>query len=242
MATTFTSLETVVRRHLKEASASFWSSAELVQHFNDGLQHMWGAIIDLYEEHFITIDETNVSLAADATSLTGVPATTFRVYLIEPRDTTSAGTAPNTMFRPKRYKSAEFANARAMTKQEIGSGLVIYYAVQGAGYPVGTPTITTGPKISTALNLRFVYVPGIAVKVVGDDNPIPGQSDQALIAYCTAWALAKDREDKMPDPGWLQIFKTEKDAVLGRLKPRQEQEETIVEDLFAGWVENDEFA
>ena len=242
MATTLTTLETVTRRHLKESSASFWSSAELVQHFNDGIQNLWGAIIDLYEEHYITIDVTNVSLAADATSLTGVPSDTFRVFLIEPRDTTSAGTAPNTMFRPKRYNSPEFANARAMTSQEIGSGLVVYYAVQGAGYPVGTPTITTGPKISTALNLRFVYVPGIAAKVAANDNPIPGQSDQALIAYCTAWALAKDREDKMPDTGWLSIFKTEKDAILGRLKPRQEQEEWVVDDLFSGWVENDEFA
>lgn len=237
MATTLSSLETVVRRHLKESSANFWSSAELVQHFNDGIQNLWGAVIDLFEEHYLTIDVTNVSLAVDGTSLTGVPADTYRVHLIEPRDTTSSGTAPHTIFVPREYNSPEFANARAISAQDPGSGLRIYYQVTGVGYPVGTPTIQTAPKISTALNLRFVYVPGIGVKVAADDNPIPGQSDQALIAYCTAFALAKEQEDKMPHPGWLTIYKTEKDNIMTRLTPRQQQEPVVVDGLFDAWQE-----
>src|SRR3990167_8624594 len=102
-ATLLSTIETVVRRDLKETTASFWSQAELLQHFNDGIQNLWGAIIDLFEEHYITIDVTNVSMAAEATTLTGVPADTFRVHLIEPRDTTSAGTAPNVIFDAKEY-------------------------------------------------------------------------------------------------------------------------------------------
>ena len=105
----------------------------------------------------------------------------------------------------------------------------------GVGYPVGTPTVQVAPKISSALNLRFVYVPGIPVKVIGDDNPIPGQSDKALHAYCMAFALAKEQEDKMPHPGWLQVYKTEKDSMLQRLTPRQTQDVLIVEDLFGAY-------
>lgn len=238
MATTLSSIETVVRRHLKESSASFWSQAELLQHFNDGISNMWGAIVDLYEEHYLTVDESNVSLAASSSTLTGVPTDVLRVHLIEPRDTTSAGTSPHTLFIPRDYNDPRFINARSMTAQDIGSGLKIYYALTGAGAPVGAPTVRVAPQISTALNLRFVYVPTIPVKVIGDDNPIPGQSDKALEAYCMAWALAKEQEDKMPHPGWLAIYKTEKEQVLQRLTPRQSQEERYVDDMWEPY--NDE--
>jgi hypothetical protein len=232
MATTLTQLETIVRRDLKEASASFWSSAEIVQHFNNGFQNLWGSIIDLFEEHYITVDETNVSLAADGTQLTGVPTDTFRVHLIEPRDTTSAGTAPNTIFTPKEFNGVDFARARALSAQNIGAGLEIFYQVTGPGFPVSTPVVRTAPKISTALNLRFVYVPGIAVKVAADDNPIPGESDRAVHAYAMAFALAKEQDDKMPHPGWLKVYDVEKQAMLQRLTPRQTQDVLVVEDFF----------
>lgn len=238
MATTLTTLETVVRRHLKEASASFWSQAELLQHFNDGIKNLWGATVDLAEEHYLTVDESNVSLAASSSTLTGVPADVLRVHLIEPRDTTSAGTSPHTIFIPKDFNHSLFINARSMTAQDPGSGLRIYYALTGPGAPVAAPTVRVAPQISSALNLRFVYVPTLATKVIGDDNPIPGESDQALIAYCVAWALAKEQEDKMPHPGWLSIFKTEKESVLQRLTPRQTQEERYVDDMWEPY--NDE--
>ena len=237
MATTLTTLETVVRRHLNESTARFWTSAELVQHFNDGIKNAWGAIIDLYEEHYLTVNVTDVSLAASGTTLTGVPADTFRIHLIEPRDTTSAGSAPDTEFVPRDYNSFEFRNARALGTQEPGSGLRVFYAMTGAGAPVAAPTVHAAPMLSTALNLRFVYVPTIPTKVAADDNPIPGESDQFLIAYCTAFALAKDSENHMPDPGWLAVAKTEKEQILARLKPRQSQEPVMVEDMFGAYTE-----
>lgn len=232
MATALSSIETVVRRDLKETTASFWSQAELLQHFNDGIRNLWGAIIDLYEEHYITVDESNVSMAASTSTLTGVPTDTFRVHLIEPRDTTSAGSAPNTLFIPKDYNHPDFINARSLTAQDLGSGLKIYYHVTGAGAPVAAPTVRVAPQISSALNLRFAYVPVIPVKIISDDNPIPGESDKALHAYCMAFALAKEQEDKMPHPGWLSIYKTEKDALLVRLTPRQSQEERVVDSIW----------
>jgi hypothetical protein len=238
MATTLTQLETIVRRDLKETTASFWSSAELVQHMNDGIQQLWGAIIDLFEEHYITVDETNVRFDASDVQLTGVPADTFRVHLIEPRDTTSAGTAPNVLFVPKEYNGPQFANARSLAATDPSNGLTLFYQMTGPGYPVSTPVVRVAPKISSSLNLRFVYVPGIPAKIAADDNPIPGQSDRAIHAYVMAFALAKEQEDKMPHPG-LQVFKTEKELMLQRLTPRQTQDVLVVEDLFGGYMEGE---
>ena len=240
MATLFSAIETTVRRDLKEASAGFWSQAELLQHMADGVKNLWGAITDLNEEHFLTVDETNVSLAADTATLTGVPADCFKVFLIEPRDTTSAGTAPHTLFIPKDYNHPDFINARAMTTQDPGAGLKVYYHVTGVGAPVSAPTVRIAPKLSSALNLRLVYVQTLATTdlEIGDANPIPGESDKAVHAYCMAFALAKEQEDKMPHPGWLNIYKTEKDGVLVRLSPRQVQEERVVDDMWGPY--NDE--
>lgn len=238
MATLLSAIETNVRRDLKEASANFWSSAELVNIMNDGIQNMWGAIIDLFEEHYFTVSET-VTLDANSSTLSTLPADLFRIYLIEPLNTQSTGTAASTKFTPKDFKSREFTLARAMTTQTLGSGLEIFFQMTGAGYPVDTPSVRVAPQISSQLALRFAYIPGIATKTASDANPIPGQADKAIHAYTMAFALAKEQEDKMPHPGWLQIYATEKDAVLQRLTPRQEQEEKVVEDLFGAAYDMD---
>ena len=236
MATLLSALETRVRREiLKEATASYWSSAELIEHFNNGIKDLWGSIVKLGEEHYITVDVTNVSLAAEASSLTGVPSDCLQVYLIEPRDTTTEP-GNKVLFMPREYNSADFTNARSRPAQEPDSGLVVYYAVTQAGAPVGAPTIYTAPELTEAMTLRFVYVPTIAAKTSADNNPIPGESDQALVAWCGAYARAKEREDRSPDPNWLAVYATEKGNILGRLKPRQTQEPEVVEDLWAAWL------
>lgn len=219
------------------AGGAFWSSAELVAIANKGMKDLWGAIIDLYEEHFLTIDATNVSQAADATTLTGVPTDVFRVYLIEPRDVASGVSGADVIYDgTKAYNDTAFANARRMAAQTLNTGLKIYYNVSGAGAPVGAPTIHVAPKISTTLLLRFAYVPSIADKVAADDNPIPGESDQALINWVVAYAMAKGREDKSPDPNWLALYATEKTNVVVRCAPRQQQDEQFVEDLFESYM------
>lgn len=232
MATLLSSLETSSRNHLKEATASFWTSVELIDIVNRGIKDLWGGITDLYEDHYITVDETNVSLAAATATLTGVPTDVHRVTLIEPRDTTVGATSRDVLFFPRKYNDPMFINARAMSNQDPTGGLGVFYDVHGAGAPVGAPTIRVAPKLTSALNLRFVYVPTIALKVAADDNPIPGESDQALIAWIVAYARAKEREDRSPDPNWLAIYATEKQNVLTRLAPRQTQEPEVVDGVF----------
>lgn len=234
MATTLTSLETQARRHLKETTASFWSSAELVDLINKGIKDLWGAIIDLHQEHYITVDASNVSLAADTASLTGVPTDVFRVHLIEPRDTTTTP-GRHIIFTPRDYNSPEFINARARTSIDPEGGLEIFYTLTQAGAPVGAPTILIAPQISSALNLRLVYIPVVADKVAANDNPIPGESDNALIAWTVAYARAKEREDRSPDPNWLAVYATEKQNLLTRMTPRQSQEPEVVGDLWGAW-------
>lgn len=234
MATLLSMLETAVRKPLKESSASYWSSAELIEHMNDGIKDLWRAIIDLHQEHFLTVDVTNVSFAAEGTSLTGVPTDCFRVHLIEPRDTTT-DPGQRILFVPKDYNSADFTNARSMTSQDPNGGCRIFYTVTQPGPPTGAPTVLAAPKLSSALTLRFVYVPVLAAKTASSDNPIPGESDLAIKAWTIAHARAKEREDRSPDPNWLAIYATEKQNLLVALTPRQTQEPDVVEDLFAGY-------
>lgn len=236
MATLLSSIRSQARTTLLETSASFWSEAELAAHIVNGIKDLWGAIADLHQEHYATDDATNVTLSASSNSLSGVPSDVFRVLLIEPRSLSSSDSGRAVRFVPRDYNSPEFENARAMSAQEASGGLVIYYAVWGAGAPVGAPTIKVAPQISTAMNLRLVYIPTLADSLFNDfdtdNNPVPGESDMALIAYCIAFARAKERDDRSPDPNWLAVYATEKQNILTRLTPRQEQEPEYVTGMF----------
>lgn len=235
MATLLSSIETQARTYLLETTASFWSSAELIDIVNKGIQDLWGAFIDLHQEHFLTIDETLVTMAANTSTLTGVPADVFRVHIIEPRDTTQSSSSRSVLFVPRDFNSDEFIHARTLPAQDPSNALVIYYTLIGAGSPIAAPTIRVAPKLSSAINLLLAYIPGPTVLTSAGTNPIAGESDQALIAWCVAHARAKEREDRSPDPNWLAIYQTEKQNLLTRATPRQSQEPDVVGDFFAGY-------
>ena len=230
MATALSDIETRARRHLNEATASYWSSDELIDHINDGIKDLWKRIVDLHQEHFLTVDITNVSLAASTKTLTGVPADTFRIYNIERRDLTDSA-SEGLIFVPKEYNHLDFQWARSLDDQDP-AGTVVFYAVHGTGAPTGAPTVRVAPTLNAAVNLALHYIPVQADVAAGGNNPIPGESDAALIAYCVAHARAKEREDRSPDPEWLAEYKTLKDNLLEVLTPRQEQDLETVEPMF----------
>lgn len=238
MATLISKVITDARVELKEAVANYWTDAELLAHFQKGVNDLWGAIIDLNQEHWLTVDVTNVSLDANLEQLTGVPADCFRVHLIEPRDTTSAGSGRDVLFWPRQYKGADFRNARQLPAQDPTQGLGILYTLTQAGSPVAAPTVLTAPKLTSQLLLRFVYAPGpnSSALTTASANPIPGESDNALMAWVIAYARAKEAEDRSPDPNWLAIYATEKQNLLVRMAPRQDQEPEVVEDIFLGFM------
>ena len=240
MATLLSSLETQARRHLIESTASFWSSAELIDHMNNAIKDLWRSIVDLKQEHFLVVDATNVTLSTDTATLSGLPEDIHKVYLIEPRDVSSTSSNKNLAFEPLDWNHPKFRSAR--TQSDISpSNAVIYYAITGAGAPVdydsSTPsgvniTIRVAPQVNAAVNLTLSYVPTLAAVASSEEHPIPGEADSAIIAWTVAYARAKEREDRIPDPGWLMVYKTEKEHLLQSLGLRQYQELQYVDALF----------
>lgn len=212
-------------------STPFWSSAELIGIIGDGIRDLWRDIVDLKQEHYLTIDNTNVSLAANATSLSGVPSDVHKVYMIEPRDLTESGSNNRLSFVPADYNSSKFQAARSMSAIEATNN-VIYYAIHQQGAPVGAPTVLIAPTTTAAVNLSFCYVPTLGTLSSGSTVPIPGEADGALVAWTIAFARAKEREDRSPDEGWLVIYASEKSHLLQSLGRREYQENSFAEAIW----------
>jgi hypothetical protein len=175
------------------------------------------------------------------TAFTGVPVDCFRILMIEPHSIgyVDPQTANSwTYFKPKPYHSQAFQAARAQMLTDPALAMTIYYDILNAGSPVGAPNIVGAPPSSSAIPVRLVYVHTLPALVETSLNPIPGEADNALIAWTVAWAFAKQREDRMPDPAWLAIYSTDKQALMTALTPRQEQEEEVAEGLFDGLNED----
>lgn len=232
MSTQISSIIAQARDHLVEPTPSYWSDDELIKIATRGVQDLWGAIIDLHEDHFLEVDETNVTLAANGGELSGVPTGVFRVLLIEPRDVTDSGSARSVTFEPKAFNHRDFRAARRLSAQDPSGPVTIYYSISKAGAPVNAPTIRVGPRVTSDIELTLQYVPTVEKLMTGDVNPIPGESDNALIAWVVAWARAKERDDRSPDPTWLATYATEKKNLMVRMAPRQEQEPRVVTGMF----------
>ncbi len=214
----------------------FWTEQELLDILILGCKDLWRAIIDLHQGHFTTIDETNVSAVAATSTLTGTPADCFRVLMIEPRDLTAVNPDRWLYFKPKQYHNLAFQTARGQSNSTINNlTTTVYYDILNAGSPVVAPSIVIAPLLPATVTLRLVYVHVLPALIESSNNPIPGESDNALISWGVAWARAKEREDRMPDPAWLATYSTDKQSLLTALTPRQEQEEEIVEGLFDGY-------
>lgn len=221
---------------------AFWTDAELLDYATRGVTDLWAAILDLHQEHFFTIDESSLSISADTATISGVPSDVFRVGRIEPVNMTSTGTIRNLRFEPRDYNHPDFVAARGLENQDPSSGdVLLFYTITGAGTPQGAPTIRIAPKLTSAVaagSIRLAYVPNLSVAGYATTtlNPIPGESDNAVIAWIVAFARAKERDDRSPDPAWLAIYSTEKQTLLVRMTPRQTQEPDYVEGIFEGMM------
>lgn len=231
MATTISQIETLARTRLDEATPRFWSSDEMTAIIIAGIKDLWREIVNLKQEHFLTIDE-DVTLAANDDELTDVPTDVHKVYLIEALDGSETSSNRGLAFKPLDYNDPKFINARNLSDIDPQDD-IIYYAIIAAGSPVGAPTIKVAPQVTSEVELRFVYVPTISSTLAtGSDVPIPGDVDNALVAWTVAYARAKEREDRAPDPSWLASYKAEKDRILNSLGTRQYQEPLFVDALF----------
>jgi hypothetical protein len=224
---------TAARDKLLEAAESFFDDDELLRDLNLGVKDLWRAISDNFQDYFFDTDEA-VTQTASATTLSNVPTDVAKVLGIEP---VSLSSYPSLKYFPKKYNSAEMQAARGVDAQDPASAGPIFYAVTGAGGPVGAPTIHVAPKVSATVALRLIYTPTTPALIVSSPNPIPGESDAALIAWVIAHALGRDNEDKKPDPDWMALYATEKTNILTFLTPRQEDEPDVAEALFEPWTD-----
>lgn len=230
MATTLQTILDITRRQLNETTAKYWSDAELIALMNRGIRDLWRTINDNYQDYFFTTD--TVTQAASATTLTSVASDVSIVRGLEPA---SLNTYPNLGYRPKPYNHPDFQTARASSAIDPTSGGTIWYWLVGAGAPVAAPTIYVAPAVTAEVSLTLTYVPTLTELTVSDDNPIPGESDNALVSWTLAYARAKERPERSPDPAWLGDYERERQKILVSLAPRQTAEEHVVEAAFELW-------
>lgn len=231
MASLISAIETKVRLRLDEPTARFWSSDEIVAIIAAGIYDLWRPMVDLKQEYFLTVDATNVSLTADTSTLTGIPSDVYKIYALEVRDGSSTSSNKNLFFEPLEYNHSYFENARTLAAVEPTNN-TIFYTVIGAGGPVAAPTIRVAPQVSSAVDLTLTYVPTIGTLTSASTVPLPGEVDNALIAWAVAYARAKERDDKDPDPNWLSIYATEKQNLLQSLGLRNLHKPLFVDGLF----------
>lgn len=233
MATLLSSILTIVRASLMETTARFWTDAELISLANLGISDLWRGLNELQQKHFCTLDVTNVSHVAGATTLTGVPADLIRVHMLEPRSLT--GSHASLVYKPLPYEHPMFQSARAGDAIDPSNGGIIYWDQTTAGGPVAAPTVYVAPSVTTTVPLSLMYVPTLALIGAADNNPIPGASDNAIAAWTISYARAKERPDRAPDPSWLQIYATEKKNLVVALDQRQVQEQETVDAMFESY-------
>lgn len=231
MPTLIEDLIPTVRFHLVEPTAVFWTDAELTAHAIRGIKDLWRDIVDLKQEHYIKVDTEHVSLEQEEVTLSGVPEDVHKIYMIEPRELRENGPNHGLLFKPLPYNDNTFQLARSRDPIDPAND-TIYYDIFKAGAPVGPPEIQVAPKVTSQVLIAFSYIPTLPALSGSDKVPIPGEADSAIIAWTVAYARAKEREDRSPDPAWLGVYATEKAHLLQSLGLRQYQEPSYAEAMW----------
>ncbi len=231
MPSTVADLLTAVRARLNEPTSRFWTDAELIAIIAAGERDLWRSIVDLKGEHYLIINE-QVTYPAGDTQLEGVPPDVYKIYLIEPVKNQEGDVNQGLIFQPLEYNHRNFQLARARPAIDPTND-TIYYALAGQGAPVAPPRIYCAPRTTSTVNVRLAYVPTLSpVTNASDVVAVPGEADNALIAWTVAYARAKERDDRTPDAGWLAVYATEKAQLLAGLGLRQYQEPSYVDAVF----------
>jgi hypothetical protein len=234
LATTISAIEVLARQRLIEPTPIFWTSDEIVQIIIAGIRDLWRDIVDLKQEHYLTIDTTHVTYVSAATQLTGVPADVHKVYLIEALYNGTNQANVGLIFTPQDFNNQNFQMARSRGSIDP-TNETIYYAVTDQGAPVSAPIILCAPAVTSPVSVRFCYVPTLGTLTSASTVPIPGEADNALVAWTVAFARGKEREDRSPDSAWLSIYATEKLHLMESLGLRQYQEPQYVPAIYGDY-------
>lgn len=228
MATKLSEIISDIRINLQERTPRFWKDAELLAHVNAGIKDLARSLNTQYQNFFFETN-TNVRYVANAETLVDVPNSVSTVLGLELAD---ANAYPNIEFVYKDFNDRLFRNARAMSPIDPTTAGQIFFCFTGAGAPVAAPKVYIAPRLDTALTLRMTFIPTLGRLTVDSNNPVPGESDHALVCWGTAHARAKIREEQTPDPEWLALYATEKTNILVAVTPRQEVTDQVAESPF----------
>lgn len=233
MATTLSTLISRARDFLVATGDTYWSDAELLAHAQAAIEDLWKAVLAAGQKHIIT--STASTLSANVLS-TDLPLDFGRMWGVE---VTNPTTNVNVIFTKKSYFSAEFQAARFADAVEPRHQTILYDLMNQGGPTDTTATLKTAPKVSSDMAITIWYTPTISALTTASTNPIPGHSDNAVVAWIVAFARAKEREDRAPDSEWVTIYSTEKTNLTNTvLEPRDAEAQEHVEGLFESYWQN----
>jgi len=232
MSTTIAAIRPVTRTRLIEPAANFWSDAELDAIAILGCRDLWRDIVNLKQEHYCVIkNDGSVTLPPNSSVIAGLPPDIHKVYMIEPINGGENQANTGLEFSPLPYNDRLFQFARSHPAIDPIND-TIYWALRGQGSPSDGTIIDVAPQVTSVVPISFTYIPTLGQMNADSPIPIPGEADNAIIAWTVAYARAKEREDRQPDPGWLAIYATEKGHLLESLGVRQYQEPSYAQAVF----------
>lgn len=232
MATLMSQILVMARDRLNEPVPAFWSNPELLRYANAGVRDLWRRLGATNQNFFHQISVA-VTQDINATQLTGVPTNVATIHGLEPVD---MQTFNSLYYRRKDYNHPDFMSARAANAVYPTSGGTVFYAPTQAGAPVAAPVILVSPMLSVQVALRLTFTPTIGTQLVATDpNPIPGESDKAIVDWTVAYAKGKQTKSQTPDKDVLALYMSEVESITGSQSPRDDSEPEVAEAMFEEW-------
>lgn len=192
-------LTTAVRGFLDEATASFWTAAQITLYINLAVHRVWAEVKALKDDFFmVTRSSTDGSLTIlgetyAATSFAIVAGTT--TYTLPPDfSEMKLIEVITTNYEGVRFVSRDLSHPDMRAAMEYTTNIgpsTFYFDI------IGERSMRIAPKSDTALDLRITYTQAIADLVTGantEELTMPHPLYQAVIHYAVASAMMQDRD------------------------------------------------
>jgi len=170
---------TRARLKLDEASAKFWTDAELLNYINKGYYYYWQWMIQA--QHPLTLKPTTLDTTA-GTATVALPSDFIAVRLLE--YVYSDRTEP--LVYRERYDEASYTNLSSADNTSVYT-----YRIEGSNLVLEpTPQTTTTSGI---LKMIYYYLPDELG--TGDTPTIPAMYHNLLIDYCVVQGKRKEEAE-----------------------------------------------
>ena len=235
---TLSDLRTAVRDNLDEATASFWSNAQLHRFVNRAKDRPWVEVRKLKEDYF-AVQRTSDS--GDLTILgTTYAASSFQIaagtrnYTLPPDFSEMKLIEVTTAdYEDVRFLYRDLADPVHRTVREVTDQQtpdLFYFDI------IGERTFTIAPLSNTALDLRLTYVPVLPdLSADTDELEMPHPLYMAVEAFATASAQIMDRDQTAAI--WENVGRERVAAAIGA-HARQTQDPEFVQSAlsdYTGW-------